>query len=206
MPLWITCENCKFNFVTRKRSNRIVRFCSVDCANSVLGPNASSYWKSIREKWANEPREIYIEAMKLSFEKFFDKSENCWIWKGATKSKRMPYGSFTFRGKRSQVAHRISWTIYKGEIPNGSLVLHKCDNPSCVNPEHLFLGNYLDNERDKLSKGRHKGEKLNPDKVREIKSLFAVNYGDMKIARKFNVSYQTVYSIKMGKTWKDIKI
>lgn len=204
MPLWITCENCKFNFVTRKRSNRVIRFCSLVCANNILGPQSSVYWDSVREKWKNESREVYIPIMKQSFEKFFDKVDGCWMWNGSNKGKRMPYGSFTFRGKRNQSAHRVSWIIYKGDIPEGMLVLHKCDVPQCVNPDHLFLGNYLDNERDKLLKGRHKGEKLNPEKVREIKSLFAVDYGDMKIARKFNVSYQTIYSIKNGKTWKDI--
>ena len=197
MPLYLTCEYCKKEFVTRKRGDRIIRFCSRSCP-------IKSHWVLVHERWNSASRESFIEEFKKSFEAFFDKSEGCWLWKGSNKGKKMPYGTIRFRGSRMIMAHRASWTIYIGEIPKGLLVLHKCDVPSCVNPDHLFLGTHIDNERDKLAKGRHSGEKLNPDKVREIKSLMASNFGDMKISRKYGISRQTTYSIRKGKTWKDI--
>ncbi len=76
----------------------------------------------------------------------------CWDWLGS-KNIKMPYGRFRV-GKKGILAHRFSYTINVGKIPEGLCVLHKCDNPSCVNPEHLFLGTYLDNVRDCIKKGR----------------------------------------------------
>jgi hypothetical protein len=75
----------------------------------------------------------------------------CWHWRGVTN--QFGYGRFSYRGK-TQVAHRLSYEAFVGPIPGGMSVLHKCDNPSCINPEHLWLGTYSDNRRDCLSKGR----------------------------------------------------
>jgi hypothetical protein len=69
----------------------------------------------------------------------------CWIWKGVTTG----YGTF-----RGQAAHRVAWQIEHGLIPDGMMVLHRCDNPPCVNPKHLFLGTARDNAQDARSKGR----------------------------------------------------
>lgn len=78
--------------------------------------------------------------------------DGCHIWTGVKNPKG--YGSINFKGKNLR-AHRISYTIYNGEIPYGLLVCHRCDNPPCVNPAHLFVGTASDNEQDKLSKGRN---------------------------------------------------
>ena len=75
----------------------------------------------------------------------------CWTWSGAKN--RAGYGTIKISG-HSLLAHRISWTLEKGEIPPALFVLHKCDNPSCVRVDHLFLGTYKDNAQDKVSKGR----------------------------------------------------
>ena len=81
----------------------------------------------------------------------------CWQWRGPTNA--FGYGRFSFEG-RTQVAHRLSYETFRGPIPDGMSVLHKCDNPSCINPEHLWIGTYSDNRRDCLSKGRwRKGKK-----------------------------------------------
>jgi len=206
MPLCLVCDNCKKEFITRKRSTRVIRFCSQKCSNELLNPIRSNHWANFREERKKESREELVEKMRLPFEQSFEKSDGCWIWKGSRKGpKRLEYGSFHFRDE-STVAHRFSWLIYKGDIPTGILVLHKCDVPLCVNPDHLFLGTHLDNERDKIAKGRHKGEKLNPDKVKELKSLMASDFGDMNLARKYGVSYQTIWHIRIGRTWKDITI
>ena len=79
------------------------------------------------------------------------KTEDCWLWT-ANKFKG-GYGQYQFLGKPNG-AHRISWIIHYGEIPKGMHVLHRCDNPPCVNPNHLFLGTHTDNMKDKAEKGR----------------------------------------------------
>src|SRR3990167_1677914 len=75
----------------------------------------------------------------------------CHVFTGSTD--KNGYGRITFRYKKHR-AHRISYKLYVGQIPDGMLVCHKCDNPTCVNPEHLFLGTSLDNNMDKILKGR----------------------------------------------------
>src|SRR5436190_23826490 len=84
------------------------------------------------------------------------KSETgCWEWQGATRTKikNMPYGGIKIFQK-THLVHRVSYEHYIGPIPEGMQVLHKCDNPKCINPEHLFIGTNLDNVADKLKKGR----------------------------------------------------
>lgn len=78
---------------------------------------------------------------------------HCWIWE---KSKaRKGYGQF-YIGKKALRAHRVSYLIFKGNIDTGLLVCHTCDNPSCVNPHHLWLGTNMQNSQDKIKKGRFK--------------------------------------------------
>lgn len=81
-----------------------------------------------------------------------DKSGDCWVWIASTSSKG--YGKFWFRNWHWR-AHRVSWILANGEIPEGMHILHECDNPPCVNPDHLTSGTQLDNMKDKVQKGRH---------------------------------------------------
>lgn len=88
-------------------------------------------------------------------DRFWDKvsrPEGCWKWTGVKN--QFGYGRLR-TGKSMIVAHRVSWQIHNGPIPKGMSVLHKCDNPECTNPEHLFLGTYSDNAKDMVAKKRH---------------------------------------------------
>lgn len=97
--------------------------------------------------------------MKGVEERFWDKvtkTETCWTW--SAKKDKNGYGRFSPSGETSQLpAHRFSWELHNGPIPEGLLVCHHCDNPECTNPSHLFLGTPQDNMTDKVLKGRWKG-------------------------------------------------
>lgn len=106
------------------------------------------------------------------------------------------------------LVHRVMYAAEVGQIPLGLLVLHKCDNPKCCNPEHLFLGTHKDNTQDCIAKGRfvitpHKGEKngnskLTDDQVLKIRALVSDGIAYCKIARTFSVSRQHVRRIALG--------
>lgn len=143
------------------------------------------------------------------FERRIDRSgENgCWIWTGARF--KSGYGLFEINCKRWR-AHRFSYQHYVGNI-GGLHVLHRCDNPPCVNPDHLFLGSPKDNAIDRTEKSRSNfqkmvGElnvnsKLNSDAVREIRSS---GRGSADLAREFGVSRVTVNLVKKGKIWRHV--
>ena len=90
--------------------------------------------------------------------------KGCWLWQGNRNNQG--YG-FAYHDKKSRGAHRVSWMLNRGPIPEGQWVLHKCDNPPCVNPDHLFLGDRRDNMIDCLKKGRIKngGTEINKKKT-----------------------------------------
>jgi hypothetical protein len=85
--------------------------------------------------------------------RYIPDSNGCWIWQGCVNTNGRGY--LTHRYKNYQ-AHRFSWVIHRGEIPQGMLVLHRCDVPLCVNPDHLFIGTAADNTADMMRKGRNR--------------------------------------------------
>lgn len=115
----------------------------------------------------------------MSYEqRFFEKvnkTSSCWLWTGALTGNG--YGSFRFNGKTCS-AHRFSYIHFNGEIPEGMIICHKCDTPSCVNPEHLQIGTHLDNNRDCIAKGRFVksyGNKNGHNQYKNNKTLKAGN-------------------------------
>ncbi|MHB0992643.1 MAG: HNH endonuclease signature motif containing protein [Burkholderiales bacterium] len=142
------------------------------------------------------------------------KSENCWEWVGNKNNKG--YGQLSKGGRLGNaLAHRVSYEIHNGKIPGGLFVLHKCDNPGCVRPDHLFLGTNSDNMQDMLKKGRFKSKslkgekckfsKLNESQVMEIKNRLLHGDKARLIARAYGVSDCCISGIKCGKTWKHIE-
>jgi len=94
--------------------------------------------------------------MEKLMERFEDKyipepMSGCWIW--TARVSPAGYGQASYK-RKSTFAHRLAWTLFRGPIPEGLCVLHKCDNPPCVNPEHLFIGTQIENIRDCVAKGR----------------------------------------------------
>ena len=138
--------------------------------------------------------------------------DDCWNWEaGILKGEGRGYGTFKFDG--GSLAHRFSYSLHYGEIPPGIEVCHKCDNPKCVNPNHLFLGTHQDNMNDKKAKKRGRsarGEKhyrvrLTSAKVLEIRRLFGTkSITAAQLARMFNVGDGTISSILNNQSWKHI--
>lgn len=125
---------------------------------------------------------------------------NCWGWSGNVDSGG--YGMFVFN-KKIVLAHRFSYELYCSQHTDGLLVCHKCDNPICVNPDHLFLGTKRDNSIDYLKKGRLKNATLPVFKILEIKDLIKNTTMDNKeISQKFGVKTSYIYNIRKGKIWK----
>ena len=144
--------------------------------------------------------------------------DDCWEWQGADRGSG--YGSMK-AGKRAELAHRISWTIAKGAIPEGIYICHHCDNRACVNPSHLFAGTQSDNMLDAYRKGRiklpycpevqfqkgegHPNSKLTNDNVRSIRRAYAsggVIYRDL--AKQYGVDHTLIYQIVNRIRWTHI--
>lgn len=162
-----------------------------------------------------EPR-LYLNGhanripLHMRFWSKVDKTGDCWIWKAGKDSGG--YGTISARGINANKAHRVSWWLTFGEIPKGLNVLHKCDNPPCVNPDHLFLGTQKDNMQDCSKKGRinpkdQRGEKhamnvLTNQKVFELRRLRKeTNLSFQRIAKMNGISTMTAYRAITGKSW-----
>lgn len=138
------------------------------------------------------------------------KSENeCWEW--LMSKDKCGYGRLMFNSIREK-AHRISWKLINGEIPDGLYVCHKCDNPSCVNPKHLFLGTQKDNMVDMRKKNRQPsvlGEKnpkakLTEEIVLEIRLLYQFGIRQYEIAKMYKISRFLVFDIVHRRKWKHV--
>lgn len=141
-----------------------------------------------------------------------ESEEDCWEW---TASKRVGYGAFKLNN-RTYSSHRISFYLTNGEIPEGDMILHKCDNRSCVNPKHLYSGNRSDNTNDVIersswhpSQNADKGEsaqnsKLSKEDVIEIRERYDSGETQVELAKEFPVGQQHISDIVREKIWKHI--
>lgn len=136
--------------------------------------------------------------------------KECWLWRGSI-AKRGGYGQLNDRGKLLK-SHRLSYELNHGPIPIGSLICHRCNNPPCCNPGHLYAGTPKQNWDDTIAAGtrfvpngargeRHHDARLDPAKVRFIRSSPAKG---VELARQFGVSKSTITAIRKGRTWKNL--
>lgn len=151
------------------------------------------------------------EPLKDRFWAKVKRGPNCWTWTAFTTSDG--YGRLWALGVNGY-AHRVSWMIHHGAPMPSRMVLHKCDNPRCVRPSHLFLGTQIDNMRDAVAKGRlspsrNRGEKNGLAKlceadVRAILKLHRKGRTQRELAERFGVSAATIWYLLDGRTWKHV--
>ena len=137
-------------------------------------------------------------------EKFWNKvnkGTGCWEWGGLTLSKG--YGRLSYQGK-NETAHRLAWKLSEGAIPKGKWVLHRCDNPVCCKPWHLFLGNNNKNMKDMSIKHRSRSGNLNDEKVLEIRSRYSLGELQREIAKDYNITRSAITQICSGTSYKYI--
>ena len=146
--------------------------------------------------------------MRDEFDRFIEKVERipisgCWVWMGATY--RGGYGHFRRKINNRWImykAHRYMYERHYGEIPEGKLVRHACDNPCCVNPLHLELGTHQDNVDDKIKRGRHNvGKKLTRGFVTEVRACWKKDMTQAEYARIWGISTAQMSRILNHKTW-----
>lgn len=138
------------------------------------------------------------------------KTDGCWNWTGYT---RKGYGMIREGGRycRRLQAHRLAYEFFVSPIPNGMCVCHHCDNPTCVNPQHLFVGSHVDNRADTVAKNRQaRGERNGQAKltsrqvhaIREQHQAWSHQFGAKALARRYGVHRSTIFDILSGEHWR----
>lgn len=158
-------------------------------------------------------QEDILQDTLTRFWRRVQKTDTCWLWTGSIVPRG--YGTFAtkkFNGRDKTYAHIFSYTIHKGAVPPGLLVLHTCDTPGCVNPDHLWLGTAKDNSDDMMRKGRGghgilrsedvHTRKLSREQVEEIRYLHSQGHSLHSLARLFNVHNSNIWFIVHHWTWK----
>lgn len=186
-----TCQFCNVQFQPRQSPHTVhpFKFCSkVCCDKSKAVPLIDQFYRYVGRKQPN----------------------GCILWTGTTTKDGYGRISKTIANSKRQ-AHRISYELFVGPIHDSLFVLHRCDNPLCINPTHLFLGTHQDNMTDMLVKGRSsRGErnrhaKLTESQVVEITNLRARGVALKTIVQMFGINRGSVWCIVSKKTWKNIE-
>ncbi len=177
----------------------------IDLSSEAQRKRANDYWGGLAGK---------VERF-LSRTKIID--GECWEWLGAY-SGNGPYGVCRDLSGKSTSAHRVAFQLFKGNLLEGSQIMHSCDNPRCVNPAHLSQGTAQDNADDKVSKGRQSKSNTLPDQrgegnlnsktcvdtVLEIRKLYAEGVSQKEIASMTGVQRANVWAIVHRKSWRHI--
>ena len=155
----------------------------------------------------------YGRTVSERFWSHVDKTGNCWNWTAFKDVKKGGYGLFWINRTDAISAHRMSYLLEYGEIPDGRLVCHRCDNPACVRPDHLFIGTWKSNQEDCRNKGRYPDRfgndsprhKLTEIDVRIIRERYAK--GEIRqqdLADEYGVNRATIGFALSGRNWKNV--
>lgn len=148
------------------------------------------------------------ESLDVRFWKKVRRGKACWVWTGYKNPRG--YGIISAGGSPIQLllAHRVSWVLSRGEIPNGMCVMHKCDNPPCVNPKHLVVGTQAENLDDMRKKGRDRYRPLfgenNPRHRLTDRSVLSIRKSALshrELGIMHGVARSTITAVKSGRTW-----
>jgi hypothetical protein len=184
--------------------------CEVDTCTKPAGQGRKCYMHYYRLRYhgtTDDPRKPW----PVRFWSHVDKTGDCWIWTGAKDP--AGYGRFTPGNGMSgtRFAHRMSWVLATGQDPGLQHVLHRCDNPPCVRPDHLFLGDDKTNHADMATKKRaawgerHHWAKLSESDVRAIRELLRQGHQQRTIAERFNVHQVTISDIRHRRSWRNLE-
>lgn len=197
-----TCEECRkpFYAAPKQVARGNGRWCSQPCFNA---SRKARPHKPLEERfWAHVVPD----------------GDNCWLWTAVRNNKGYGYLAEGAPSRRRVLAHRASWEIHNGPIPPGMEVCHRCDNPGCVNPSHLFVGSHAENLHDMLQKERHGsvthpnaaliGEshpmaKLSEDDVRNIRASWPQE-SQRSLARRYRVDRALIRKIVRRDLWKHV--
>lgn len=191
-----TCNYCNKSFLTwQYQLNRgLGKYCSKSCV--------TAYRNTLNTQ---NHKQVFFKNTIIP-----ENKNDCWIYQCGKTHK---YGSIKSGGIKI-LAHRFSYELYKGEIPNGMLVCHICDMPKCVNPAHLFIGTPNDNVQDMIQKGRERyrkgsectNAKLTEQIVKDIKNKLAQGIKSKQLEKEYNLRQSQISRIKTGNRWKHVTI
>ena len=193
-----TCEQCGATFAAHRYlvAKGYGRYCSRRCTGAALRTTAERFWSRVAR----------------------GKRSACWLWRGATRGRG--YGRVSW-GRRTRSAHRVAYELTHGPIPDGKLVCHRCDNPPCCNPAHLYLDTHAGNTADtwarkrgrsgaqvhpeRLRRGeRHPNAKLTADAVLAIRAQHAVGRATSHLAATYGVSTDAIRAIVSRRLWRHV--
>jgi hypothetical protein len=190
--------------------------CKFDgCKNQKRGEYCPAHYEQKRSGKTLKPLQLQYhgltEEARFLKRTVVDEQTGCWNWTGSVMKVGW-HGQWRNAAGNIEPTHRAAWRLFKSPIPKGVSICHKCDNPICVNPAHLFIGSQADNMKDMWAKGRarpkssigecHGMSKVTSEIVKEIRSSSETG---MALAEKFGISATTVCDIKKRRTWNHIK-
>lgn len=164
-----------------------------------------------RKRFCSRPCVVQFQKSPAVLEERFwsrtakGEPDACWLFTGSPND-----GGYFQISRSRMMAHRFSYELHHGPIPDGAFVCHSCDNPACVNPAHLFIGTAAENSADMARKGRAaKGEqngsaKLTAEQVREIRAAWAAGETQTSIAKRYSVRQTMVSQIVLHQAWKHL--
>lgn len=195
---------------TPRRSPPVIRDCA-HCGRSFSVPA----WQTRRKAAISCSRACYyarkVRPLAERVWRTVRRTETCWLWTGATNHAGYGWVNRGVRGEQPMLAHRFTFEEAHGPIPLGLGVLHRCDTPACVRPEHLFLGTQADNTADMVAKGRQRrgerrpGAKLTDAGVREARQRYAAGgVSILALAREYGVDGTVMWDVIKGTRWKHV--